>query len=287
MPAVRGLATHADVAVRRAAYDAEMEAWPRVATTCAAAMNAIKGDANTVNRRRAWGSPLEASLYANAVSRPTYDAMQSAISDGLPHFREWMRCKAQLHGHVGPLPWWDLMAPLPVAPGSISWDEGIGLVRDAFSSYSPALAGLVDRAVDERWIDVAPRDGKQGGAFCMSFVDDRSLVLLNWSGIGRFGADDGARTGPRLPQRAAGTAHAVAASTADGARRDRQHLLRDARRRGRAHPPHRRRSARAARRRPAGIDAGGRRHQVARAVRDRGVRRAGSGARSVCPSSTR
>ena len=55
-------------------------------------------------------------------------------------------------------------------------------MRDAFADYSGPLASLVDRAVAERWIDAAPRVGKVGGAFCMSFVDDRSLVLLNWSG---------------------------------------------------------------------------------------------------------
>ncbi|MDP4706326.1 MAG: M3 family oligoendopeptidase [Ilumatobacteraceae bacterium] len=182
MPAVRGLATEADVAVRKAAYDAEMIAWPTVATACAAAMNAIKGEANTINRRRRWDSPLDASLYGNSVSRATFDAMQSAIIASLPDFRSWMRTKARLHGHTGALPWWDLMAPLPVAGGSITWDESIHLVRNAFSSFSPNLAGLVDRAINESWLDVPSREGKVGGAFCMPFVDDRSLVLLNWSG---------------------------------------------------------------------------------------------------------
>ena len=182
MPAVRGLATEADVAVRKAAYDAEMIAWPTVATACAAAMNAIKGEANTINRRRRWDSPLDASLYGNSVSRATFDAMQSAIIASLPDFRSWMRTKARLHGHAGALPWWDLMAPLPVAGGSITWDESIHLVRNAFSSFSPNLAGLVDRAINESWLDVPSREGKVGGAFCMPFVDDRSLVLLNWSG---------------------------------------------------------------------------------------------------------
>ena len=182
MPAVRGMATDADPGVRRAAYDAEMEAWPRVATACAAAMNAIKGEANTVNRRRFWDSPLDASLYANSVSRATFDAMQSAIVASLPDFRRWMRVKASLHGHDGALPWWDLMAPLPVADNAISWDDSVTLVRDAFGSFSPNLAGLVDRAIAESWMDVPPREGKVGGAFCMPFVDDRSLVLLNWSG---------------------------------------------------------------------------------------------------------
>ncbi len=176
------MATHPDSAVRRAAYEAELAAWPRVATASAAALNAIKGEANIVDRRRRWASPLDASLFANAVSRPTFDAMQAAIHDSLPRFRSWMRTKARLHGHDGGLPWWDLMAPLPTAPGTISWDEGMHLVRDAFGTYSGPLAGLVDRALAERWIDAAPRAGKVGGAFCMSLTGDRSLVLLNWSG---------------------------------------------------------------------------------------------------------
>jgi oligoendopeptidase F len=74
------------------------------------------------------------------------------------------------------------MAPLSFAPSNISWDEGVQLVRGAFGAYSDRLAGLVDRSLNEKWIDAEPREGKVGGAFCMSFVDDRSLVLLNWSG---------------------------------------------------------------------------------------------------------
>lgn len=182
MPAVRGLATSPDPAVRRAAFDAEIDAWATVATPVAAALNAVKGEANTVNRRRNWDSPLDASLFANSISRATFDAMQAAVSDALPDFRRWMRTKATLHGHDGALPWWDLVAPLPQVASTVSWDEGIDRVRSAFATYSDRLAGLVDRALDERWIDAEPRDGKSGGAFCMSFTGDRSLVLLNWSG---------------------------------------------------------------------------------------------------------
>ena len=168
--------------MRKAAYDAEMQAWPTIGTACAAAMNAIKGEANSVNRRRNWASPLDASLYANSVSRPTFDAMQAAIHASLPDFRRWLRVKGQLNGDKNGVSWWNLMAPLSFAPSNISWDEGVQLVRGAFGAYSDRLAGLVDRSLNEKWIDAEPREGKVGGAFCMSFVDDRSLVLLNWSG---------------------------------------------------------------------------------------------------------
>ncbi len=180
--AVRGMATNPDPAVRKAAYEAEMAAWPTVATTCAAAMNGVKGEANTVNRRRNWPSPLDASLYGNSVSRPTFEAMHDAVTASLPDFRHWMRSKAALHGHKGALPWWDLVAPLPFAPSDVSWDDGLHIVRNAFGAYGGSLAGLVDRAIDEQWIDAGPRPGKAGGAYCMPFIGDRSLVFLNWSG---------------------------------------------------------------------------------------------------------
>ncbi len=180
--AVRGMATDPDPGVRKAAYEAELAAWPTIEVPVSSAMNAIKGEANIVNRRRDWAAPLDASLFANSVSRPTFDAMQSAVSASLPDFRRWMQAKARLHGHASALPWWDLVAPAPVSSGAVSWAEGLDVVRGAFGEYSPSLGGLVDRAIDEQWIDAEPRDGKTGGAFCMSFKDDRSLVLLNWSG---------------------------------------------------------------------------------------------------------
>jgi pepF/M3 family oligoendopeptidase len=181
MTAVRGLATSGDAAARRAAFDAELAAWPGVATACAAALNAIKGEANAVNDRRHWDDPLDASLFANAVDRPTFEAMRAAVDAALPDFRRWLRVKARLHGHTGGLPWWDLFAPLPLARGGISWADGCERVTASFGRYSPALAAVAGRAFDEGWIDAEPRAGKRGGAFCMSFTGDRSLVLLNWA----------------------------------------------------------------------------------------------------------
>ena len=182
MAAVRGLSTDPDLAVRKAAYEAEMRAWPTIAVACAAAMNSIKGEANAVNRRRKWKQPLDASLYSNNVSLETFAAMQSAVHASLPDFRRWMRVKAKLVGDTNGLSWWNLAAPLSISPGPISWDQGISLVKGAFASYSDRLSHLVDRSINEKWLDAEPREGKVGGAFCMSFVDDRSLVLLNWSG---------------------------------------------------------------------------------------------------------
>lgn len=182
---VRNLATVPDPAVRRAAYVAELAAWETVAVPCAAAMNAIKGEANTVNGRRSWPDSLEPALHSNAVNRPTLEAMQAAVVASLPDWRRYLRAKARLLGSAGPgggLPWWDLFAPVgDPSAARVEWDEAMATVLDSFASYSPALAGLARRALDERWVDAEARSGKRGGAFCMGTQSGESRVLLNFA----------------------------------------------------------------------------------------------------------
>ncbi len=184
--AVRNLASHADASVRRAAYDAELAAWRTVEVVCAACMNGVKGEAVALNRHRRWADPLDPSLHANNVDRATLDAMTGAVVDALPSFRRYLQAKATLLGAAGAddgLAWWDMLAPVgATSGGGVAWDQACDLVRSAFGSYSPALAGLAERAMGEAWLDAAPREGKRGGAFCMPMRSDESRILLNFDG---------------------------------------------------------------------------------------------------------
>lgn len=178
---VRGRATNPDGALRRAAFEGELDAWAGVAVPLAAALNAIKGEAISVNRRRGWPDALAPALWGNAVDRRTLDAMQEAVRATFPDFRRYLRAKATLLGHTGGLPWWDLLAPVG-ASGPIDWSTATGAVLDVFGSYSPQLASLARRAFDERWVDAEPREGKVGGAFCAAVRGAESRVLLNFDG---------------------------------------------------------------------------------------------------------
>ncbi len=188
MSVVRGMATDPDPAVRRAAYDAELAAWDTVAVPLAAAINAFKGEANALNRRRGWEDSLGPALFANNVDRPTLAAMQEAVIASLPDFARYTSAKANLLGHEEGLPWWDLLGPVG-ALRRLSWSDALDAVADAFATYSPTLASLVRRADAEGWLDAEPRAGKLGGAFCMPVHADVSRVLLNFDG-----SFDGAQT---------------------------------------------------------------------------------------------
>jgi oligoendopeptidase F len=181
MAFARGLATHPDPVRRRTAYEGELDAWATVAVPLAAALNGAKGELSVLNRRRGFDSDLEPALRANNVDRATLDAMTDAVVASLPHFRRYLRAKAQLLGHGGGLPWWDLMAPVGSA-AVVPWTGATDAVRDAFAGYSPELAALADRAFAENWVDAETRAGKQGGAYCAGVELDVSRIMMNFDG---------------------------------------------------------------------------------------------------------
>ena len=183
MAQVRALAKDPDRATRKAAFDAEVAGWERWAKPIASALNSIKGEAATLNARRGYASALEPALAFNNVEPETLAAMQAAVEKSFPDFRRYMDAKATLIGAGDHLAFYDLFAPVMTGPGgTIDWDGATGAVKSAFAGYSPALAGLAKRALEDKWIDAEIREGKGGGAFCMSVDADRSLVLLNFDG---------------------------------------------------------------------------------------------------------
>jgi oligoendopeptidase F len=77
------------------------------------------------------------------------------------------------------LPWWDLFASTGHAD-RVAWSDATAMVHAAFASYSDELAGLASRAFAQSWVDAEMREGKRGGAFCMSIGGTDSRVLMNF-----------------------------------------------------------------------------------------------------------
>jgi pepF/M3 family oligoendopeptidase len=182
MTAIINLRSHPDGAVRRRGYEVELQAWESVAEPLAACMNGVKGEVATLNRRRGREDALHAAIDQARIDRPTLDAMLGAMHDALPVFRRYLKAKARKLGKQQ-LPWFDLFAPIGSAGRTYRYDEAKALVYDTFQGFAPELGALADRAFRHNWIDVAPRPGKRGGAFCMDVpAVGESRVLTNFDG---------------------------------------------------------------------------------------------------------
>lgn len=179
MSLIRALATDANRDVRRRAYEAELAAWPTVAVPLAAALNSIKGEVNTLARRRSWESALDRSLFDNNMDRASLDALMLAAHEVFPDFRRYLRAKARALG-VAELAWYDLFAPVGASHKVWEYDDATRFILEQFGSYSPRLRDYAARAFTEYWVDAEPRDGKRDGAFCMGVRRDESRILMNY-----------------------------------------------------------------------------------------------------------
>jgi pepF/M3 family oligoendopeptidase len=179
MSGVRNLAYNADPSVRRAGYEAEHAAWRANSVPIAAALNSIKGASLTLCKHRGWGSPLNAALFWSAIDQSTLDAMNEACEEAFPILRRYLRAKAKALG-LPKLAFHDMFAPFGSEDGTWEYDRAERFVADQFDRYSPKMGDFARRAYAERWIDVMPRRGKVGGAYCQDFRHGESRILMNF-----------------------------------------------------------------------------------------------------------
>jgi len=180
--AIQNLRTDPDGEVRRRAFEVELAAWQSQREPLAACMNGIKGAVNTLNRHRGRTDCLHQPLDQARIDRETLEAMLGAVVDSFPAFRRYFQHKAVLLGKEA-LPWWDLLAPVGRLGRRYTFVEARDLLLEQFGTFSDRLLAMARRAFDQGWIDAEPRDGKQGGAFCMAIpAVEESRVLCNFDG---------------------------------------------------------------------------------------------------------
>ena len=182
MPALINLRSHPDEATRKRGYEAENKAWAGVQETLTAAMNGVKGETLTLDKKRGREDAVHASLDFARIDRATLNAMLGAMKDSFPMFQKYYKHKAKLIGK-DKLAWWDLFAPMGKTDKVYSWKEAREFIASNFNKFSPELGTFAKRAFDNNWIDAEQREGKRGGAFCMGLEGVKeSRILANYDG---------------------------------------------------------------------------------------------------------
>jgi oligoendopeptidase F len=143
--------------------------------------NTLLLDRRIDDRLRSYASWVSARNLGNEASDESVRALIDSVVRRNDIAQRWYALKARVLG-LDRLADYDRMASVASSETSIGWAEGTRIVRDAYASFSPELASVVGRFIDERWIDAPMRPGKRGGAFCAYSVPDlHPYVLLNWT----------------------------------------------------------------------------------------------------------
>ncbi len=183
LPAIRGLAYDPDPQVRKEAYQAEIASYQSVETAMAYCLYGIKREAVTMSEAKGYTSVLSEQLAHAHMDEETLTAMMTAIKEHLPTFQKYLRTKAKWMGHANGLPFYELFAPVGTSVKQYSAQEARDLLVKVFGDISEDMGAFMAHAFDHRWIDLYPKQGKEGGAFCEDIYSlKQSRILSNFVG---------------------------------------------------------------------------------------------------------
>lgn len=178
---VLNMAYDKDEKVRKRAYEAEIASYTKIEEGVAAALNGIKGEVLTICEFRGYKSPLEQTLINSRMDEESLNVMLEAMKESMPKFREYLKRKAEILGHKNGLPFYDMYAPIVESDMEFDYEKGKKFVVDKFRAFSDNLANFAQKAMNNNWIDVMPKEGKVGGAFCAGIhYLGESRILLNY-----------------------------------------------------------------------------------------------------------
>ncbi len=179
------LLQHPDREVRATAAAAVTAGLEPGLRTRAYVFNTLLLDKATDDRLRGYPSWISARNLANEATDDSVQALVEAVVDRYDIPQRWYALKAQVLG-LDRIADYDRMASVADDESTIGWNEATEVVLDAYQRFSPELADIARRFVDERWIDAPVRPGKQPGAFCAYTVPSHHpYVMLNWTSRNR------------------------------------------------------------------------------------------------------
>ena len=180
---VRNLAYDNDQSIRKDAYEAELKAYLAIEDQVSLALSNIKREVVLMNELRGYESPIQKTLDQSKMTKETLDAMISAMMDFRPHFEKYLKAKAKYLGYLGGLPFYEMFAPVGKLEKTYTYEEAQEVVKKGFYSYSKRLGDFATKAFDNEWVDVYPKKGKRGGAFCSNQPQlKQSRIMTNFTG---------------------------------------------------------------------------------------------------------
>lgn len=183
LSAVRALAYDGDADTRRRAYEAELASYKKIELPMSFCLNNIKAEGETMAALKGYKGVLDMALAHSRMDEKTLEAMWTAIREALPEVREYFKAKGRLLGHENGLPFYDLFAPVGQGTRTYTVEEARALLLDLFGKFCPEMGEMMRAAFDEGWIDMFPREGKSGGAFCSGYyAKNISRVMTNFAG---------------------------------------------------------------------------------------------------------
>lgn len=171
--------------VRKEAFEMLLKTYSNYKNTIA---NTFAGNVEvltTMAKLKKYSSSLEASLFDDNISTGVYNDLIDTVSNNLNVLYKYFDLKKEVLG-LDEFHLYDQYNSLvPDCSKNYTFEEAKDLVLKALTVLGEDYVANLNKAFDERWIDVYNNKGKRTGAYSSGFYDTNPYVLLNFNG--KFG----------------------------------------------------------------------------------------------------
>jgi len=130
---------------------------------------------------RKFDSALSASIFAEEASEKVYKKLIEIVRQNLDIPQKYLSLKRKTLG-FDKLFSYDVFAPAGKIDRKFTYDEAIEVIKSAVAPLGEDYVKLIQKAKDERWIDVYPNENKCDGAFSTDAYMANPVVLTNFNG---------------------------------------------------------------------------------------------------------
>ena len=167
--------------VRKSAFETLYKEYENLKNTFASSYAGKVNTDNVLALRRGFKDAREAALFGSNIDSKVYDNLIKVIHDNLSIMDDYYALKKEVMGldevHI-----YDIYSSLvPESDKTYTFEEAKKIVLDALSILGDDYISNLNKAFDEKWIDVMPSKGKKGGAYSWGSYTTNPYLLLNFN----------------------------------------------------------------------------------------------------------
>ena len=168
--------------VRRKAFQGMYKTYAKLRNTLATTLDGTVKKHVLSAKLRSYPSALNAALFSDNIPEKVYTELIRAVHDKLPALHKYMQLRCDVL-ELEQIDMYDIFTPLvPECKLEVLWEEAKQQVQEAFKPLGKEYCENLNKAFEQRWVDVLENRGKRSGAYSSGCYDSYPYLLLNFHG---------------------------------------------------------------------------------------------------------
>lgn len=178
LPEVFNMLRELPTAPRRKAWKEAMKKLQEVGEFAESEINAVVINKKISDELRGYEKPYSSTILSYENEEKSVEELVDIVSKNFKISQKYYALKKDLLG-LKTLEYSDRSAAVGKIKKKFSFDHSVEILRTSFEKADPEFRHILDRMLANGQIDVFPRIGKSGGAYCAGSENLPTYVLLN------------------------------------------------------------------------------------------------------------